>query len=92
MIPKTCPVGRLHELRAHPDAERVGVTYPRSLAADARLTLYKSRKALLAFCLPDSAHHALVKDAVHPTMLVNRNTQRPDAACAVLVASTGEPT
>ena len=72
-LPAQLPLGRLEELRAHQDAERIAYTVR---GWDAVIKLYKSRAAMSAFCKPGSAHHALVKDCVHPTLLVNLNMQR----------------
>lgn len=73
------PLGRLDEYRARPDAECIAITSPRSMREDYTAWKYPSRKALESFCKDGSQHHALVKTPVHPTMLVNRNTQRPSA-------------
>lgn len=88
-LPRTIPLGRADELRTRDDAHLIALTYPRAFPADVRVTRYNSRASLVAFCHDGSSHHALVKDAVHPNMLTNRNTQRPDAVRPVLVASVG---
>lgn len=75
-LPRAVSLGRLAELRNRDDAERIAYTIPKGTFAEYRLTLYASRRALEAFCKDGSQHHALVKTAVSPNMLTNRNTQR----------------
>ena len=76
--PLFTPVGRLDDLRARPDAELLAYTVQGSFGETARVTAYKSRKALETFCKAGSAHHALVKTPKHPNMMTNRNTERPE--------------
>lgn len=77
-LPRTIPFGRIGDLRSRPDADLIAYTIPARTFADFRLKRYASRKALEAFCRDGSSHHALVKRPVHPSMLVNRNTQRAE--------------
>lgn len=77
------PPGRLDDWRARPDAERIAYTIGRSWDSDYRVTVYASRLAMLAFCKSGSAHHALLKTAVHPNMVVNRNTQVADPSVSL---------
>lgn len=67
------PLGRIPELRARPDADRIGYTMPDRMFGDARVTVYNSRSALLAFC--KGRHHALVKTPTDRNMIVNPNAQ-----------------
>lgn len=76
-FPKTCPLGRLDELRSRPGAYLVAYTVGPSIFDDYRIRKYNSRAQLRAFCKPGSKHHALVKDRVRGNLLSNRNTQRP---------------
>jgi len=71
------PMGRLDEYISRPDAECLAITYPATVFGDYVVCKYRSRKALESFCRVGSQHHALVKTPVHPSMLVNPNTQRP---------------
>lgn len=64
-------MGRIGDLRARPDADRIGYTI-RGL--DACPTVYKSRAALKAFA--KGSHHALIKDPVPRNMVINPNFQR----------------
>jgi hypothetical protein len=73
-VSRFVPLGRLAELTTRPDADLLAYSVQ---GCDAKVTRYKSRVALLAFCRDGSSHHALIKTPVHPNMLVNRNTQRP---------------
>lgn len=77
------PAGRLDERRARPDADRTAYTIGRGAFDDCRVTVYASRAAMLCFCKDGSAHHALIKTAVHRNMIVNRNTQRVDASISL---------
>ena len=70
------PQGHLAELRNDPRADRMAYTAGRGIFDDYRVTVYASRAALLAFCKDGSAHHALVKDTVPASEVINRNTQR----------------
>lgn len=70
------PLGRLSDLHARPDADRIAYTVR---GFDALPTVFSSRAAMLPFCKDGSAMHALRKAPVHQTMLINRNTQRPEA-------------
>lgn len=76
-FPKRCSMGRLDELRALSGAECVGITTPERLGDDYAVRVFASRAALKAFAKDGSRMHALVKDAVSPNMLTNRNMQRP---------------
>lgn len=74
-LPKSLPMGRLHELESRSDAHLIAYSTA-ALFQGYRITRYKSRKALEAFCRPGSVHHALVKTPTHPNMITNRNVQR----------------
>lgn len=78
-LPKYVPAGRILELTARDDAERIAYTIPTRLFADYAVKRYASRKALEAFCKPGSRHHALVKVPTHPTMVTNPNIQERGA-------------
>lgn len=69
------PFGRLDDLRARPDADRIGVSPGRSWDSDYSWTVYASRAAMLAFCKGE--HHTLVKDPTPADRVTNRNYQRP---------------
>jgi hypothetical protein len=75
-FPKTCNMGQIDTLRNAPGAELVGYTIGKGIFDDYKLTVYKSRAALKAFCKADSKHHALVKEVVSQSMLTNRNFER----------------
>jgi hypothetical protein len=66
----------LRDLKTEPDA--LLKAFSRVSLGTAKITTYKSRKALETFCRDGSIHHALVKTPVHRNMLVNRNTQYPE--------------
>lgn len=74
---KTIPFVRIEELRALPNAELLAYTLGKGLFDDCKVTTYKSRQALEAFCKDGSSHHAVIKTPTHPSMITNRNTQRP---------------
>ena len=77
-LPKTIPTGRLDEIRARDDAERIAYTLSGILGETATLRRFASRKALECFCKDGSALHALVKTPVARCMLVNRNVECVD--------------
>jgi hypothetical protein len=72
--PRFIPLGRIVELRTRPDADRIAYTTPYSAYGNCQVKVYASRAAMRMFCKGN--HHALVKDEVDATMLVNRNFQR----------------
>lgn len=74
-IPKQICLGHINNLREHPEAELIALTTPERIFGDYKVTKFKSRKALEAFCKDGSKLHALVKTPTHRNMLVNRNTQ-----------------
>lgn len=76
-LPRHVPLGRLDELRTRPDAHLIAYSLGKGIFDEVTLTVYKSRKALEAFCRDGSRHHALVKTPTKPNFIVNRNTQRP---------------
>ena len=76
-LPLRVPLGRLDELRTRPDAHLIAYSLGKGIFDEVTLTVYKSRKALEAFCKDGSRHHALVKTPTKPNFMVNRNTQRP---------------
>lgn len=75
-LPRFIALGRIADLLAHPDAERIALTSPARLGGEYRVTVYQSRAALEAFCRDGSAHVALVRAPVPGNVLTNRNTQR----------------
>jgi len=76
-LPRTIALGRVSDLLSREDADCIALTRNAVIGADYKVTLYKSRAALEAFCKDGSAHFALVRRPVAPNMLTNRNTQRP---------------
>jgi hypothetical protein len=72
--PRFIPLGRIAELLNRPDADRIAYTTPYGAYGNCQVKVYASRAAMRMFCKGN--HHALVKDEVHATMLVNRNLQR----------------
>lgn len=67
------PLGRLAELHARQNAHLLAYTVA---GWDAKVTTYKSRAALEAFCKDGSRHHAVMKAYTEPCMITNHNTQR----------------
>ncbi len=74
----TMPGGRIPELLTRPDADRIAYR-PLSLRlfSDYKCTIFQSRAALVAFLKTQPALVALIKDPVHPTMMLYPNLQRP---------------
>lgn len=86
VILRAVPLGRLDDMvRNRPDADRLALA-PNGWDYD--VYRYPSRASMLAFCRrgPQSA---VVKDAVHPTMLLYPNVQRAEAALATRAAREG---
>jgi len=83
------PVGRLSEWQDREDAYLLAYSFGPGIFSECAVYRYASRGALRAFCKRGSSHVALVKDAVHPTMLTNPNTEIPDPSVPVPCAATG---
>lgn len=74
-LPQSIPFGRMDDIRKRPDADRIAYWEPGGVFSDYRLKKYASRDAMKPFL--KGSHHALVKDRVESSMIINRNLQRP---------------
>ena len=74
--PKYIPPGRLPDLLARPDADRIAYTVPLNIWADYPVKVYASRAEMLHFCKDGSRHFALVRTLTTRSMLTNHNTER----------------
>lgn len=69
--PKTVPLARLRELASLPHADRIAVRPQRgTLNFDYTVKVYPSRESLETFLKNPGAWKAIVKNPVHPNMLV----------------------
>lgn len=70
-LPKTIPFGRVSELRSLPDAAFIAVKPGRGAFDECHVKRYSSRLALETFLRNPGGWYALLKNEVHPSMLVH---------------------